>query len=295
MTESVTAAVARRDNSPAALIERYKNDFATVLPSHIKPDTWVRLAQGALRRDPKLAEAAAADPGSLMVALLDAARQGLEPGTEEYYLTPRKTKGKLHVLGIRGYQGEIELIYRAGAVSSVIVEVVREKDVFNYAPGRDDRPRHEIDWTAPDRGALMLVYAYAVMKDGAISKVIVLNQAHIDKAKESSQGADNDWSPWKKHTEAMWMKTAIHRLQKFVPTSAEYRASQLRAAVEADNLRRTVPATVEHVPDARPTDADDHGQDYAGHAGEPEPDATTAAEDPLHYEADEIEESDGAA
>lgn len=279
MSQSVTGAVENRANTPAALIEKYKGDFATVLPSHIKPDTWVRLAQGALRRDAKLAEAASCDPASLMHALLDAARQGLEPGTEEYYLTARKVRGKPTVLGIRGYQGEIELIYRAGAVSSVIVEVVREKDEFNYRPGRDDRPDHEIDWDLQDRGELKLVYAYAVMKDSAISKVIVLNRGHIEKAKETSEGSDKDWSPWRKHEEAMWMKTAIHRLQKFVPTSAEYRREQLRAAVEADNLRK--PAS-----DAPPLPQ-----------GEPEPepvDITDAYvvedENPLHYEADEITE-----
>jgi recombination protein RecT len=72
----------RREGSPASLVTAYRDDFATVLPSHIKPDTWVRLAVGALRRDKNLAQAAQANPGSLMVALLDAARKGLEPGTE---------------------------------------------------------------------------------------------------------------------------------------------------------------------------------------------------------------------
>jgi recombination protein RecT len=105
-----------------------------------------------------------------MGALMDAARLGLEPGTEQYYLTPRKVKGRLEIQGIRGYQGEIELIYRAGAVSSVIVEVVYSNDKFRVRPGRDERPIHEIDWDADDRGELRLVYAYAVMKDGATSR-----------------------------------------------------------------------------------------------------------------------------
>jgi phage RecT family recombinase len=201
-------------------------DFAAVLPSHVKPETWVRLAVGALRRDPKLAQAASNDLAALMGALLTAARLGLEPGTEQFYLVPRKDKGTMKVAGQIGYQGQIELIYRAGAVSSVIVEVVREKDVFEYAPGRDERPRHIIDWDAEDRGPLRLVYAYAVMKDGATSKVIVLNKGHIATAKASSQGADSEYSPWKKHEEAMWMKTAAHRLAKWVPTSASTCASR---------------------------------------------------------------------
>jgi recombination protein RecT len=246
MTESVTSAVAVRDNSPSNMVQQYKDEFAMVLPSHIKPETWVRLAVGLVRRDHKLAAAAQSDPASLMAALMDAARQGLEPGTEQYYLTPRRIKGKNTVQGIRGYQGEIELMYRAGAISSVIVEVVREKDTFRYSPGRMDRPEHDIDWDAEDRGPLRLVYAYAIMKDGATSKVVVLNRGHIAAAKSMSQGADSEYSPWKRHEEAMWLKTAAHRLQKWVPTSAEYIREQLRAANEvAAEQHAQLPAPAE--------------------------------------------------
>lgn len=229
-TETTTAAVARRDTGPSAVIEQYRADIAMMLPTHMKPDAWVRLAMGVFRRDPQLAAAATANPASMMAALLDAARQGLEPGTAQYYLTTRKVQGKPEVQGMRGYQGEIELMYRAGAVSSVIVEVVREHDLFRYSPGRDERPVHEIDWDAEDRGKLRLVYAYAVMKDGAVSKVVVLNRQHIAAIRAQSQGASSQYSPWNKWEEAMWLKSAAHQLQKWVPTSAEYIREQLRAA-----------------------------------------------------------------
>ena len=73
---------------PAELVQQYQGDFAVVLPSHIKADTWCRVAIGALRRDPKLEEAARNNPAAFLGALLDAARRGLEPGTEQYYLVP---------------------------------------------------------------------------------------------------------------------------------------------------------------------------------------------------------------
>ena len=222
--------VAPRDNTPAGLVAQYQGDFAVVLPSHIKPETWCRVAIGALRRDKNLELAARTNPPSFLGALLDAARRGLEPGTEQYYLVPQKVKGQLQVRGQMGYQGVIELIYRAGAVSSVIVEAVRANDGFTYRPGRDERPVHDIDWDADDRGPLRLVYAYAVMKDGATSKVVVLNKHDIARAKASSQGADSAYSPWKNHEEAMWLKTAAHRLAKWVPTSAEYMREQLRSS-----------------------------------------------------------------
>lgn len=244
-------AVARIEpaGTPAALVQQYQGDFAVVLPSHIKPETWCRVAIGALRRDRNLAQAAQNNPASFLGALLDAARRGLEPGTEQYYLVPQKVKGQLQVRGQMGYQGVVELIYRAGAVSSVIVEVVRSGDTFRYVPGRDDRPVHEIDWFGETgRGALIGVYAYAVMKDGATSKVVILNRDDIARAKASSQGADSQYSPWVKHEEAMWLKTAAHRLAKWVPTSAEYMREQLRA-VKAVAAEPVGPAAVGAVRD----------------------------------------------
>src|SRR6185437_14335490 len=229
------------DNSPRGLINQYSSDFATVLPSHIKPETWVRVAQGALKkgkkqkvRDPQTGQlvdrfeleiAAANNPAAFLSALLDAARQGLEPGTEQYYLTPRKIGGQLEILGIRGYQGEVELMYRAGAVASVIVEVVRDNDVFVWTPGRVDpqgrwqgpqeRPYHEIDWFGADRGNLKGVYSYGVMKGGATSKVVVLNRAAVMAARDVSPGSNSEYSPWSKWEESMWLKTAAHQLRKW--------------------------------------------------------------------------------
>lgn len=278
----MTDVVRSEPAAPAALVQQYQGDFAVVLPSHIKPETWCRVAIGALRRDRNLEQAARNNPAAFLGALLDAARRGLEPGTEQYYLVPQKNKGRLEVRGQMGYQGVIELIYRAGAVSSVIVEVVRENDTFAYVPGKHDRPVHEIDWFG-DRGALKGAYAYAVMKDGATSKVVILNRGDINRAKESSQGASSSYSPWKKHEEAMWLKTAAHRLAKWVPTSAEYIREQLRAvkAVEAEQVQ---PATIGAVRDQPVSQrVEETGLEQAAdpHAGDV-------------YEAEEVDDVDGS-
>ncbi|SDP61279.1 recombination protein RecT [Actinopolyspora xinjiangensis] len=224
--QTIGTAVAKKDDeNPSAIIATNRADLARVMPSHVRTDSWVRIAQGIVRRDKNLAHAARQSPGTLMVALMEAARLGLEPGTEQYYLTPRKNKGKPEVLGIPGYQGLIELMYRSGAVSSVVVETVRENDTFQWAPGRMERPEHEADWFAinGERGQLRGVYAYAIMSNGATSKVVVLNRNDIARARDSAQGADSEHSPWKNHEEAMWLKTAARRLAKWVPTSTEDR------------------------------------------------------------------------
>jgi len=247
---TTTQAIAQQDNSPRAMVAQYRSDFAAVLPSHVKPDTWVRLAQGALKKGKRvggryeLEVAAANNPGAFMAALLEAARLGLEPGTPEFYLTPRKEKGQLQILGIVGYTGLIELMYRAGAISSVVAECVYQHDQFNFQPGHDETPDHVIDWDADDRGPLRLVYAFARMRDGATSKVVVLNRAAIATIKQSSAGADYSSSPWQTNEPSMWLKSAVRQLAKWVPTSAEHLREQLRAVRDVQN-EQPAPAQAE--------------------------------------------------
>ncbi|WP_432050279.1 recombinase RecT [Verrucosispora sp. NA02020] len=287
MTQTVSQAVAQRDNSPSGLIKQYSESFAQVLPSHVKAATWVRLAQGALKRgkrietqgDPnhgrfELEVAAANNPGTFLAALLDAARQGLEPGTEQYYLTPRKVKGQLEILGITGYQGHIELMYRAGAVASVVAEVVRENDEYRYQRGIDEVPIHRFKPFAreKERGKLVGVYAYARMKDGAVSRVVELNQDDIDRIKASSQGANSEYSPWVKFPVQMWLKSAVRQLQKWVPTSAEFRMELARAAAEAHRV-----ATAPEAPAGSDTPQGDVLEGEVLDAAPADPDSTDAA------------------
>jgi recombination protein RecT len=256
VSQAVGNAVAERDNSPRGLIKQYSTDFASVLPTHIKAAQWIRLAEGALKKgsrinapnakDPdhkyhgrfELEVAAANNPGVFLAALLDAARLGLEPGTEQYYLTPRKVKGQREILGIVGYQGYVELMYRAGAVSSVIVETVRENDHYRYRRGIDEVPIHEFPSFAreADRGKLIGVYAYARMRNGPDSRVIELNQDDIDRIRAVNPASDSEYSPWVKWENGMWLKSAARQLRKWVPTSAEFIREQMRAQAEAARI-----------------------------------------------------------
>lgn len=232
---------------PLDLVTKYEAAFTSSLPSHVNHEQWVAVVMGAVRSSAEVQAAAKNDPGRFLAALLQAARMGLEPGTEQFYLVPfSPKKGAPRVIqGIPGYQGLVELIYRAGAVSSVIVEPVYSADGFEYVPGRDDKPRHTIDWFGGDRGKLVGVYAYAIMRDGATSKVVVLSERDIRRAKASSASASSDYSPWAKHPEAMWLKTAARQLAKWVPTSAEYRRQQLRDAQTVLDERERRAAVVE--------------------------------------------------
>lgn len=229
--QTITSAVARQDDLSRVVtyIENAANDYGRVLPTHLDPSHWVRLATGLLQRNTTLAEAAVSNPNSFKAALLECARLGHEPGTDAFALVPFKENGRLTIVGVEQYQGEIERMYRAGAVESVICEVVRSNDYFNWQPG--GRPQHDADWftTAEARGPLVGVYAYAVLKGGGISKVVVMGAEEIAKHRAVAK-TKNIWDTWQ---ESMWRKTAIHELEKWVPTSAEYQRERLRALAEA--------------------------------------------------------------
>lgn len=252
MTQTVSQAVAHRDPAPITLLHAHQQRFEAVLPDHIDARSFVGLAAGALYRDAKLMEAATNAPGAFANALMRCAQLGHQPGTEEYYLIPRKNKknaGRLEIQGIEGYRGIIERMYRSGAVASVIVREVCAGDQFAFVEGEQDRPIHAIDWfNGEGRGEMIGVYAYAKLVTGAISRVVVLNKKDVMAAKAKSDAASSEYSPWNSREDggrSMWWKTAARRLEPWVPTSAEYRREMLRAAAAVTASTRQ-PAAVTH-------------------------------------------------
>lgn len=241
--QTVSNAVAKRDAGAAELVRQSRDWFRTIVPSHVDANAFVALSIGYLRKNPKLAAAAVRNPQAFTAALSECARLGLVPG-DTYHLVPFENtrNDTVDITGITDYKGEIELIYRAGATASVKAEIVRQRDHFRYTTDMD-RPEHAPDWFG-DRGELIGAYAYAVMKDGATSKVVIYSKAEIDEVRAASKGASRSDSPWNTWYDRMALKTVIHRLEHFVPTSAEYRREQLRAAAEVSqqvNLSAPLP------------------------------------------------------
>jgi len=233
MTQTVSGAVATRDRSDQLVtwIRRQQDDIAMAAASHVKPSAVIRVTQGALRRDTKLLAAAIANPQSLLYALLDCARLGHEPDTDDYYLVPFGQE----VTGIEGYKGIIERMFRAGGVTSVVAQVVRKTD--RYAPrGENTPPLHEYDdfASADDRGPMRGAYAYAIFTSGRCSQVIRMGRAEIMEHKAASRGSDRADSPWQKWEPAMWKKTVLRGLEPYVPTSNEFRALSGAAPAAAD-------------------------------------------------------------
>jgi recombination protein RecT len=272
--QTVSQAVATRETGPVAVMWGKRSHFNAVLPQHIDVESFLGTAAGALYasdvagRDVTLMKCAQANPDSLVTALMRCAALGHQPGTDEFYLTPRKVKGRLTVQGIEGYRGIVERMYRSGAVTSVVVREVCANDEFDYAEGVHDKPVHRVNWFGGGRGEMIGVYAYATLTTGAVSRVVILSRDDVMAAKAASDAGNSSFSPWNRadggtdHPEftgrSMWWKTAARRLEPWVPTSAEYRREQLRAAATADSLAGGRPGSApSSMPAAGPQDVVD--------------------------------------
>ena len=229
MTSTVSNAVAQRNNGPASLIEQYREDLALVAPAHVNPDKLYRTMIGLLRGNENLARAATSNPGSFIAAVFECAELGHRPG-DTYHFVPFGGK----VTGIEDYKGEIERMYRAGAVTSVKAEIVYSNDSYDYDEETMDRPRHTRDrfGSKAVRGKMIGVYAYAIMRNGALSRVIEMGEEEVMEHKAASKTGSGSDSPWTKWPRSMWLKTAVHELAKWVPTSNEYLTDQARAQGE---------------------------------------------------------------
>jgi recombination protein RecT len=201
------------------MVKQYRASFTDMLPDHVPPAAFIKQAERALKADDNLMAAAQRNPQSLIRELFECARLGHTIG-ETFHLVPLKDS----IEGWEDYRGVIERIYRAGACTSVKVELVKENDEFAYDPGEMDRPQHRVKWFS-DRGATVGVYAYAEMVGGGTSKVVVLDRPYLDKVKGKAK-QKHIWNEWE---DAMILKTAAHRLEPWVPTSSEYLKEKLRA------------------------------------------------------------------
>lgn len=226
---TVSNAVAQREQGPAALVAQYREDLAMVAPSHVNPDKLYRTMIGLLRGNDSLARAAAGNPGSFIAAVFECAELGHRPG-DTYHFVPFGNK----VTGIEDYKGEIERMYRAGAVVSVKAEIVYENDSYDFDEATMQLPQHKRDRFAgkSSRGRMVGVYAYAVMRGGALSRVVEMGEEEVLEHKAASKSGTGADSPWNKWPRSMWLKTAVHELSKWVPTSNEYLTDQARAQGE---------------------------------------------------------------
>ncbi|MEV6738609.1 RecT family recombinase [Streptomyces sp. NPDC051104] len=226
-------------------LQVYRSHFEEALPACVDQAAFFAAVRSVL---PTLAKC---KPASVLQALLTCARFGLIPDGKQAAITRQGTTAAF----VPMYQGYIELMYRSGLVESVHVGVIREHDEYDYVPTArypdDFVHRPNLKLSQKERGEVVIAYAYAWLKNGARSQVILLTREDAeeirDEFSESYQRAETAGtrdSYWHRFFLWMWEKSAIRRLIRVVPKSAE-----LRALVEADDAGDRGEVQILHAPD----------------------------------------------
>lgn len=203
-------------------LAKHGDDFTKALPKHIELSAFLSAVRDAL---PALARCT---PASIRQAFLTCARFGLLPDGRHAVV---KAEGR-HAVFVPMVQGYIELMYRSGRVGSVHVGMIHEGDEWQYEPTApaplDFTHRPAVAKSKAERGPVILAYAFCWMTSGARSHVVVLSREDAEAIRDeysaayqrAEQTGKRD-SFWHSDFDAMWRKSALRRLHKLVPMSAE--------------------------------------------------------------------------
>jgi len=211
-------------------INKKKDLIAKVLPKAITPERLLGIFEMIFNSSPKLKECS---QKSLIGAVIQTAQLGLQPGNIGHiHLVPFSNKGILECQLIIGYRGYVELVNRSKEATILSAEVVYEKDQFQYEQGLNPILRHIP--ASGDRGEKMGVYCIAKNLLANEKVFVYLQKEQVEKIKAASKSASTDYSPWKTWPDEMWKKSAVKRISKLLPLSAES-----EKAISADETIKT--------------------------------------------------------
>ena len=219
------------------------------LPQHLKPSAsnLVAMALTAIQRTPKLLDCT---PVSVLQTLITCSELGLNlnPAMGEVYAVPY---GKV-CTPIIGYRGLMKLCEQATGVR-IQAYVVYEREEFDCSLGTDPYIKHRLCLDA-DPGPKRCAYAVGHYPDGS-SKFYVLTLREVTKVRnEALRKAGTRDTPWRGENEdAMWQKTAVRRLCKFLSMSPEVmRAIEIDEAGERSEPMPGLPNFMDGVPENEP-------------------------------------------
>ncbi|MFE2424855.1 recombinase RecT [Streptomyces hokutonensis] len=205
-------------------IEQFRADIEAALPKHVRVDLFLAALRPVL---PKLRKCT---PASVLQSVITCARFGLIPDGQQAVITADDRIATF----IATYEGYVELMYRSGLVKAVVAQLVYEGDEYEFVPtarsGEEFVHRPNILASKKDRRPLF-AYAFAWLDGGARSNVAIVTLEEAEEIRDEhsrayqraeANGEKN--SLWHTRFDRMHLKTAIRRLAKLVPKSAELRA-----------------------------------------------------------------------
>lgn len=243
-----------------AAMQKMQPEFRAVLPAHVAPETFTRIAQTALQTNADLQQCSAR---SVIAAVTKCAETGLLPDGEEGALVAynvkvskrnepdRWEKQAKFLPMVRGIRNQVQ---RSGVVADWKSRIVYEGDEFEHLDGDVEslvhKPQH-IEGAAPK-----LVYSIAYFKDGTISRHVMRMDAVL-RIRKKSRSANN--GPWDTDFEEMVHKTCLKQHGKRLPKGKEEEAIRLKKAFAAiDHAEGFDEDEVEQIAPAAPAYALEH-------------------------------------
>ncbi len=228
----------------------FRESMQAVATKYMTADRVVKVALLAASRQPKLFLCTAQ---SFLQSVIKGAELGLEFGgtTQQGYLIPYKNGYLSKKAGrdvyecqfLPGYRGFIELAYRSGNVSFIDVQLVCERDEFDYGfdYGMDKGPfiHHKPKLNGP-RGIVVCGYSVIILKDSVLPKIDFMTAEELERVHQSSKSKDD--GPWVTWPDEMRKKSVIRRSIKWIRTTPE-----LAVAEEADNVDFDLGAAVQQI------------------------------------------------
>ncbi len=195
------------------LLRRNKPELEKLLGPSLTVEQFETAAMTYLHMNPKLVDC---NPYSIVGGLRLGAQLGLSLGPlGHFYLAPHAGEAVF----ILGYRGMVELAYRSGKVRRISAAVVREGDTFEFRYGTRAVLDHTPGGSPAERGWLA-VYAVAELTNGGKPFEVLYPEDVEARRKRSALGKQNK-GPWTDDTEAMWRKSAVRQLQRWLPQTPE--------------------------------------------------------------------------
>lgn len=235
----------------AGALHKMEPEYRAVLPAHIRPEAFIRVAQTAIQMNEDLQ---ACTPKSLMAACTKLAEIGLQPDGEAAAIVAynvkvskrgqpdrweKQAKPMPMVAGIR------DLVRRSGQVKDWKVRIVRKGDFFEHLDGDVESLVHRSAYD--DEAPITHVYSIAYLESGEISRHVMTISA-VERIRMRSRSPDR--GPWATDYPEMVKKTCLRQHSKSLPKAKDDLARErimgaVRALDDAEDvlqLDRPAPA-----------------------------------------------------
>ena len=230
-------------------------DLSQMLPKHIPPHKFTRVALAAIQQNPKLLDV---PQGALFRACMQCAQDGLLPDGREAALVPYSWQKKDGTWANSvSYQPMIAGIrkkaWNSGELASWEAYLVHDADEFEIVVGSDPRIMHKP--VLKNRGPIIAVYSVAKLKNGA-SSMDWMGLDEVEAIRKRSRAAND--GPWKTDYGEMVRKTMLKRHSKALPLSADL-DTLLRREDELYEQRPVLPSSISLNGAAIDDDSEDRG------------------------------------